>query len=498
MKTCVVRRRFYSTEADNATVDIDLEPNFGVPKAIAVFYVENNSATDTFNTALGFRNFGIGFCGGGVTTCCNIAIQDNVDPTSAQRSHFTSRIISASNTARSTTFYRADVVSFLDSKVRITFTNQTPQTNGHLDAIIWAVTGDDVSAAVGISSFNGTAGGTRLYSQLAFQPDFVMISSCNTTSGQTLSSHAELTFGVATRSPLQQAAIGFSYNTNADPTALGTTLGDNTIANFIRGTTFATCDITAFSSSGWTMRTNNTLTANTVYNFLAVKSLSPSDFAIIDFTTPTATGTTQVGTGSSGFVPETAICVGTHVSTINSVANTQALGAEGFSIGAGSATSYAKLYNGNGTITYSTGSATVSGTGSSFFKFYPGINLYTPVGLSIGTVSSVTNATSLALTANALLSGTAVSYTYGTHGQHSLAYGDIDNDGGGSQVYSLASSRFYVSATAPSTITNQAYLNNFDTPTMSLGFTTANATTRKGFIVAFKGQNKSRRRALNT
>ncbi len=498
MKTCVVRRRFYSTEADNATVDIDLEPNFGVPKAIAVFYVENNSATDTFNTALGVRNFGIGFCGGGVTTCCNIAIQDAADPTSAQRSHFTSRIISATNTARTTTYYRADVVSFLDSKVRITFTDQTPQTNGHLDAIIWAVTGDDVSAAVGITSFTGTAAGTRPYSQLAFQPDFVMIASSDNTSGQTITGNAELTFGVATRSPLQQAAIGFSYQSAVDPTSLGTTLGDNSIANFIRGTTFANCDITAFSANGWTMRTNNTLTNNTAYNFLAVKSLSPSDFAIIDFTTPVATGNTQVGTGSTGFVPETAICVGTHVSTLNSVANTQALGAEGFSIGAGSATSYVKLYNGNGTITYSTASTAVTGTGSSFFKFYPGINLYTPDGLSIGTVSSVTNATSLTLTANALLSGTTQSYTYGTHGQHSLAYGDIDNDNGGSQVYSLASSRFYVSATSPSTITNQAYLNNFDTPTMSLDFTTANATTRKGFIVAFKGQNKSRRRVINT
>lgn len=173
------------------------------------------------------------------------------------------------------------------------------------------------------------------------------------------------------------------------------------------------------------------------------------------------------------------------------------MGAEGFSIGAGSATSYAKLYNGDGTITYSTASTSVTGTGSSFFKFYPGINLYTPDGLSIGTVSSVTNATSLTLTANALLTGTAQSYTFGTHGQYSLAYGDIDDDNAGSQVYSLASSRFYVSATSPSTITNQAYLNNFDTPTMSLDFTTVNATTRKGFIVAFKGTNKSRRR-INT
>lgn len=495
MKTCVVRRRFYSTEAVNATVDVDLEPGFGIPKAIAVIYVENNSATDTFNTALGFRNFGIGFCGGGVTTCCNMAIQDTADPTSSQKSHFNTRFISATNTARSTTYYRAETVTFLDSKVRINFSNQTPQTNGHLDTIFWAVTGDDVTAAVGISSFNGTAAGTRVYSGLAFQPDFVMIASPNTLQAQTLSSHAEMTFGMATRSPLQQASIGFSYVNAADPTAVSTAVGDNSIANFLRGATFANCDISTFSANGWTMRTNVAVTANTVYNFLAVKSQSPSDFALINFTTPTATGNTFVGTGSTGFVPETALCIATHVSTINAVAGTQATGAEGFSIGAGSATSYSKLYNGDGTITYSTANATVTGTGTSFFKYYPGVELYTPDGVDIGTVSSVTNATSLTLTVNALITGTSQAYTYSGYQQHSLAYGDIDNDNGGSQVYSLASSRFYCSTRAPSTVTTQAYLNDFKSmPALSLNFTTADATTRKGFIMAFKGQNANRRR----
>ena len=499
MKTCVVRRRFYSTEAINATVDVDLEPGFGIPKAIAVIYVENNSATDTFNTALGFRNFGIGFCGGGVTTCCNMAIQDTADPTSSQKSHFNTRFISATNTARSTTYYRAETVTFLDSKVRINFTNQTPQTNGHLDTIFWAVTGDDVTAAVGISSFNGTAAGTRVYSGLAFQPDFVMIASPNTLQAQTASSHAEMTFGMATRSPLQQAAIGFSYGNAADPTAVTTAVGDNSIANFCRGNTFANCDISTFSADGWTMRTNVAVTANTVYNFLAVKSQSPSDFALIDFTTPTATGNTFVGTGSTGFVPETALCIATHVSAINAVAGTQATGAEGFSIGAGFATSYSKLYNGDGTITYTTANSTVTGTGSSFFKYYPGVELYTPDGVEIGTVSSVTNATSLTLTANALISGTSQAYTYSGYQQHSLAYGDIDNDNGGSQVYSLASSRFYCSTRAPSTVTTQAYLNNFDSrPGLSLDFTTADASTRKGFIIAFKGQNNNRRKGSIT
>ena len=51
---------------------------------------------------------------------------------------------------------------------------------------------------------------------------------------------------------------------------------------------------------------------------------------------------------------------------------------------------------------------------------------------------------------------------------------------------------------ADQNVIGEVTLNNFDTPTMSLDFTTANATTRKGFIVAFKGTNKSRRRVINT
>ena len=64
MKTCVVRRRFYSTEADNRTVTVELEPGFGTPKAAIILYTENNADTDSFDTTLQYKNFGVGFSDG--------------------------------------------------------------------------------------------------------------------------------------------------------------------------------------------------------------------------------------------------------------------------------------------------------------------------------------------------------------------------------------------------------------------------------------------------
>ena len=88
MKTCVVRRRFWSAEATNRAVRVQTEPGFGTPKACMIMYAEVNAATDAFNTALAQRNLGIGFAGprgDGVATILEhsdyISIQDNQSPT---------------------------------------------------------------------------------------------------------------------------------------------------------------------------------------------------------------------------------------------------------------------------------------------------------------------------------------------------------------------------------------------------------------------------------
>ena len=500
MKTCVVRRRFWATEADNATVDVDLEPGFGIPKGIAIVYVENNANTDDFETTLGFRNFGVGFCGAGATVCCNFGLSDNVTTTASHRSHFTSRLISATTSDRTTAIhYRVDVVTFLTDKIQLTFTNQIPQTNGHLDTLIWAVTGDDVTVGVGISSFSTSTATSRDYSGLAFQPDFVLVASINTTSAQTISSDAVFSLGAATRSPLKQSGVGWFYANAAATVNTVIRESDSAIAQLpATGGAVVSATIGNITTGGWTMTNSGTFTANTAYNFLAVKSASPSDFAILDINTPTATGVNFTGLGSTGFVPETVLGMSTFVQTRNATQTTGATGSEGFSVFAGTATSFSKLYNGNGTITYSTASTAVTGTGSTFWKLNLGDRLYTTDGNLIGTVSTVSSATSVTLTVNAALNGTGVNYTTSTFRQGSVSIGDSDGFAIGTaqnRVYSQMSSRLYNVPRALLTNPVQGYLDLFDTrPGLQINYTAANAAATFGWLAAFKSTDANRRR----
>jgi hypothetical protein len=490
MKTCTVRRRFWATEADNATVEVDLEPGFGIPKGAIIYFVENNSNTDAFDTSLGSRNCGVGFVGSGSTVCLNFTLQDGSNPTSSRRSHSGTRFVSAASTA-AVSFYRVDNVTFSVDKISLAFVNQTPQTDGHLEALIWAVTGEDVTVGVGFSTFNTTNGSTREYSGLSFRPDLVFVASSNNTLNQSLAADVFFSLGAATRSPLQQAGIGWSYR-NAVATVEGTIRESSTfISQFATGR----AALSNITTGGWTVTTTGTITANTVYNFFAVKSQSPSDFALLNVNTPTSTGANFTGLGSTGFIPETLLGACTFAQTRDSGLITNATGASGFGLLAGTATSYSKLYNGAGTITYSTANSTVTGSSTVFWKFFPGTRLYTLSGVLIGTVSTVASATSLTLVANPSFNGTGQNYTFSSFRQGCLLIGDNDASTG-SQVYSQASSRLYTVADGTPSVVVQGYLDDFNTRSgVQIGYSTVSASSTFGWIVACKNQTNSRRRA---
>lgn len=496
MKTCVVRRRFYATEADNTTVSVKLEPNFGIPKGIVVFFTENNANTDAFDTSLEYKNLGIGFADGTNSVCVNITCRDNVNTNDTQRSHYGTRVINCVDSSRATQYYRVDTVAFSQDQVDFTFTNASPQTDGHLETIIWAVTGDDVSVGVGYSSYNATSGGTRVYSGLSFQPDFVFTAGCYATLNQTQSADAIISFGAATRSPLSQASYSFWVDDGNATRTNATWIGNTRINNYITATgTGISSTIGSFSSNGWTMTSNGAHATDTVYNFFAIKSQSPSDFALLEsFATYTGTGRTFVGLGTTGFVPETILGCISEASTRNVIQTAAGSGTSGYNLFAGTATSYSKLYNGDGTITYSTASTTVTGTSSNFWLFYPGVRLYTPNGLQIGQVSSVSSDTSLTLTANASLSGTDQSYTHSNFRQHCMSYTEKDNSTNATTSHTLISSDMFTIA-HPNGTTLEAYL---DTNTASPGFfyniTKSPSSSEFGWVAAFKGQNENRRR----
>ncbi len=497
MKTCVVRRRFYSTEANNATVSVELEPGFGIPKAAIVIYTENNAATDSFDTTLQYKNFGVGFSDGTNENVITFTFRDAQAASDTQISHYNSRFISAVTSARTTTHYRVDVVSFVEDKINLTFTSATPQTNGHLEALFWVISGDDVSAAVGVSSYNTTSGLSRAYSGLSFAPDLVFIAGGLTGLNATTSTDAIFSFGVAKRTTGQQCNTAFWNDDGADPFALATRVSNTQINSYISAAaSVVSATIGSFSANGWTMTNVGTFAADRVYNFLAIKSADPNnDFALLtDFNTFTGTGRTFVGLGSTGFPPDTLIGSLSYASTRNAIQTTSATGADSLNIFAGTATSYSKLYNGTGTITYSTASTSVTGAGTSFFYFYPGVRLYTPDGSQIGQVSSVTNATSLTLTANALLSGTSQAFTHSNFRQNSISITEFDGDSNETTSNTLISSQMFTIPTV-SAVQFQAYL---DTPNTAPGFyynvTNSDATSRVGWILASNDRGNLNRR----
>ena len=498
MKTCVVRRRFYATDADNRVVTVELEPNFGTPKAAIIIYTENNAATDSFDTTLEYKNFGVGFTDGTNKNLVNFIMRDNQGASDTRVSHSNTRFISCSSTDAVTTFYRVDTVTFAADKINLTFANSSPQTNGHLEALFWVISGDDVSAAVGFSTYNTTAGASRVYSGLAFAPDLVFISGGYNTANQSVNnSDARISLGVAKRTTGQQCNTAFWNQDNQDPFVLATHIANNTINTYITGAgSTVSATIGSFSANGWTMTNVNAFTANIVYNFLAIKSADPdNDFALLtDFNTFTGTGRTFVGLGSTGFPPSTLIGSLSYASTRNAIQTTPATGAASLNFFAGTATSYSKLYNGTGTITYSTANATVSGSGTSFFYFYPGVKLYTINGDEIGQVSSVTNATSLTLAANSLITGTAQNFTHSNFRQNTISITENDADNSNTTSNTLISSSMFTIPTV-STIEFQAYLDTSDTaPGFYYNVINSDATSRVGWVLASNNSGNINRR----
>jgi hypothetical protein len=239
-----------------------------------------------------------------------------------------------------------------------------------------------------------------------------------------------------------------------------------------------------------------TFAADRVYNFLAIKTADPNnDFALLtDFNTFTGTGRTFVGLGITGFPPDTLLGSLSYASTRDAIQTTAATGAASLNFFAGTATSYSKLYNGTGTITYSTANATVTGTGTSFFYFYPGVRLFTPDGSQIGQVSSVTNATSITLTANSLITGTAQAFTHSNFRQSSISITEFDGDNNVTTSNTLISSQMFTIPTQD-TVEFQAYL---DTPDTAPGFyynvTNSDATSRVGWVLASNDRRDLNRR----
>lgn len=510
MKTCVVRRRFWALEADNQAVRVETEPGFGTPKACMVMYAEVNAATDAFDTGLASRNLGIGFAGpkgDGVATilehCAHITVEDNQSPTLGRRQNFNTRVINAHNNSGGTTYYRVDAVAFGTDFADFTFTNQTPQTNGHIEAIITFFGGDDITVGIGTVPMATTAGGTRTYSDLNFQPDVVIGASVISALNTGLTDDCRISFGAATRSPLLQKSVYWHYENGVGTNDCMSVYDSSNLVTYSTSTSVGPYNhtISGITTGGFTLTSSDAASgSNNNFIFLAIKGASPTHFALRDLNTSTSTGEVFTALGSTGFVPKTLIG-GAVNATADATRTTTSPGADSIQFFGGNRSNDSLYFDGVGTISASTASATVTGTGTSFYRYAPGFKLYNTSNSLIGTISTVGSQTSITLTANSAINVSAGSnFVYSNQGQYCISFGDEDA-AGSSVVFSQMSGQLLAlarsSGNTPSDLV-VASLVDFDSrPGFSINYTTANATARKGWILAFENTdnaNEARRR----
>ncbi len=511
MKTCVVRRRFWSAEATGRVVRVQTEPGFGTPKACMVMYAEVNAATDAFDTALAQRNLGIGFAGprgDGVSTilehCANITVADNQGTTLGRRQNFNTRVINAHNDTGGTIYYRVDTVTFGTDFADFTFSAQTPQTNGHIEAIITFFGGDDITVGIGTVPMSGTSGGSVTYSALNFQPDVVIGASVITALNTGLTDDCRISFGAATRSPLLQKSVYWHYENAAGSVDCMSVYSPSDLVTYSTSTGVGPYhhNISDITTGGFTLTSDAAASgSNNNFIFLAIKGASPTHFALRDLSTSTSTGNVFTGLGSTGFVPKTLIG-GAVNATADNTRTTASPGADSIQFFGGNRSNDSLYFDGVGTISASTASATVTGTGTSFYRYAPGFKLYTTDNSLIGTISTVGSQTSITLTANSAINVSAGSgFVYSNQGQYCISFGDEDA-AGTSVVFSQMSSKLLAlarsSGDTPSDIV-EASLVDFDTrPGFTINYTTADASARKGWILAFENTdnaNEARRRS---
>lgn len=516
MKSCVVRRRFYPSEfTAGSAVTIDLYPGFGIPKACIINYVEHNAIQpDTFDTTLQFRNVGIAFIGSTDSASSSTLTNRYVDAimmdglaangtTVVRRNNNSNRIFQTTNTAGAL-FFSTSTPVFTTDRFTLNTITGTVQTGSYLDSIMTFFGGDDLTVAVGNTGLPSGASGTINYSALSFQPDVVIIASAFVAAGANATDDFRLGYGAATRLPLKQSCI---YYHNDTPVATNSTLGsmfsNTSIAWYTTALNLGPYPFTigSFTTGGWTLTggaANPTTGTLIDYEFLAMKSSTPTDWALVDLTTSPAIGDSFVGTGSSGFVPRVVLGAGINTSITNTTYNQSSPEVDCFSMFAGERTADKTYFNGTGTIQTNTAGTLVTGTGTAFFRLYPTDKLYQTNGTLIGTVSDVGTGVSLTLTANAastLAAGT--SFVYSNAGQYCITYGARDATATTDVYSSMSNSLYKIVSNSAGTATTAIFGNmrDFDTrPGFGITYSTVTATPRLAWALCCKDPNNNRRR----
>ena len=499
MKVCTVHSRIPAAQA-NGAYNILLPEGFGVPKAFVVYHLTNSAAIGSFDTTTDFPCIGVGFgatntAGTGFSMVnTHIVSQEDQDPTVC-RSGFsvTSSVVDRNIDRTIQRSWRA--TGFLDRTITGRF-DVTGSPQSPIDMIFTVFSGNDVRAAVGFTDpINVVNRETPI--DVGFRPDVVF----GMHNRQAQITDSDISFAVwhrvtgAATTQLRSAA-SMSYQ-NANNVTTSSTVG--MIGDRGTRTLASTGEIAVrqFTGAGFAV-TLSTVNSGHRFYFLALESESSDDFSLQNITTRTATGTSVYGTG---FMPEHVMgAVGRNTLTLNGQNNLS----ESFTLFSGFGISR-RNHNGIGTITSSTGSATVTGTGSSFLQQFGPSSIIYDIGYDIiGTVSDVASDTSLTLTANASKTVTGSAYLFTIPSQFSVGFGNNRNDSGTpneglTALTSTNSINFFDAGLSPA-LELDGYIENLngDQNGFTLNYTAVpTGTPRQGWVLAIKGQENNRRRKID-
>jgi hypothetical protein len=509
LKVCTVRRRVLTSEAVAGTVTIYTEPGFGTPKAMMCYYSECNANTGFYDTATSVRNLGVGIAGpaGDGTSTIIVRTQwmttlDGITPTSYARRNDNTRFIRATNNG-GTNYYQCTAVSFSNGSAGLTFTATTPQTNINLDLICIFFTGSDLTVGVGNLALGTATNNTASISTLNFTPDCLITNFNEVAANSSQTTQTRFSLGAAIRLPsIKQSTI--AYRTTDRGTGLSTQtytyVSSTSCAASISTTAGAlnTYSLTSWNANGFTITSSLISATGTSNNliWLALKGASGYDFMLTDYVSGTSTGDQYNFFGSNGSVPQMVMGAVTG-GTSDAPASAFQTSPDCESVNLFASEANEAPYNvGAGSITSNTGSSSVSGTGTTFKQFNYGDILYSTSNQIIGTVSSVTNDTSLTLTASATTAVTSAGYNYYCPRQFCLTFGEADNVTPTNVFSKISTNGITIGRNNAGTIQDliTGTISNFGTrPGYNVNLSTADATGRRGWVLGFKDPTPRRR-----
>ena len=498
MKTKIVSTRIPAAQA-NGAFNISLPTGFGVPRGFLVYAMDNAVQPNNFDNTTTFPCISVGFggsniAGTGLTNACFfVTNQDNVDPSSSRGGFGTTVSVLTRNVADSVrrhwqmTGFGTDIII---GNYSSTGTQVQP-----LDLCFTVFGGDDFFCAVGRTTLP-SAINTATRVGTTFQPDAILYSHYRFNDVN----DSQLHLGTAIRNASTGATTvssqvgGIWRSTNGqDPTVVVARISDT------GSLTLAALSTVLFQymfTSGFAV-TQSTANGGHGIIFLAMKagtglSTNPAFSANTFQSRASGTGTSFY---STGFKPAHIIGNFSHVNALNTSVASSANGCEMLSFFTANGFNQSNI-TGIGTFTSSTGSATVTGVGTSFLQQLFPLDIIYDLNYSlVGTVSAIASNTSLTLEANAAITATGSSFVFEKPQQYSFSYGNDDDNGGGSNMSGRVSSSAITSFTAPTTLQAVGNIQNFDGQNgFTVDYTTLTTGSRYGWYLAIRDEDFYNRR----